>query len=305
LKAIDALTRGLVDYAGLFPPAGEGMRQALERYASYLRDEDRRALARFIVPVSRLGELEQHAEGLLPQDGASARWRLAALIPEDVALGIAAVNDFNRRHASPQRGGDAVVDVVELKATTEDEVTAQSRDLPGSLTAYFEIPISGSVETLVRAVGAAGHRAKVRTGGVTPAAFPAAEAVVDFIAACHRLRVPFKATAGLHHPLRGEYRLTYEPDSPKWMMYGYLNVFIAAALLHAGEGEPVAVEVLQECDPTAFVFGEDAIAWRDRRLTTTQIQASREFAISFGSCSFREPIDELAALTRTPARVSQ
>jgi hypothetical protein len=305
LKAIDALTRGLVDYAGLFPPAGEDMRHAVESYASYLRGDDRHALARFIVPVSRLTEFEEHAEGLVRRGGATGRWRLAVLIPGDVAEGVGEVSEFNRRHAAVSGGDGAIIDVVELKATTSDEVGAQSRDLPSSVTAYFEIPVSGSVEMLVDAVAATGHRAKIRTGGVTPDAFPAAEAVVDFIAACQRTGVPFKATAGLHHPLRGEYRLTYEPGSPKWMMYGYLNVFIAAALLHAGETESIAIGALEECEPSAFVFAEDALTWRDRRLTTAQIQASREFAISFGSCSFREPIDELAALTRTPTRISQ
>jgi hypothetical protein len=305
LKAIDALTSGLVDYAGLFPPAGEDMRHALESYASYLQGDDRRALARFIVPVSRLGELEQHAGALMRHGGEIGKWRLAVLIPGDVAEGMHEVDDFNRRHAAASLGDGAIIDVVELKATTSDEVGAQRRDLPASVTAYFEIPVSGGVETLVDAVAATGHRAKIRTGGVTPDAFPAAEAVIDFIAACQRARVPFKATAGLHHPLRGEYRLTYEPGSPKWMMYGYLNVFIAAALLYAGETESIAIAALEECEPSAFVFGADALTWRDRRLTTAQIQASREFAISFGSCSFREPIDELAALTRTSTRVSQ
>jgi len=46
-------------------------------------------------------------------------------------------------------------------------------------------------------------------------------------------------------------------------------------------------------------FPDDAIVWRDKRLDAGQIQASRAgFAISFGSCSFREPVDELESLAR-------
>ncbi|HST07500.1 MAG TPA: hypothetical protein VLJ83_04975, partial [Gemmatimonadaceae bacterium] len=145
----------------------------------------------------------------------------------------------------------------------------------------------------------AGRSAKIRTGGVTPDAFPPPVAVVAFIEECLRARVPFKATAGLHHPLRGEYRLTYESGSPTWTMYGYLNVFLAAVLLHSGESREVALQVLEESDPASFVFSENFLTWRGRRLTSAQVRAAREFAISFGSCSFREPIDELAALTRT------
>ena len=92
-------------------------------------------------------------------------------------------------------------------------------------------------------LSAAGARAKVRTGGVTEGAFPASHALARFIQSCADAGVPFKATAGLHHPLRGEYRLTYEPGSPHGMMFGFLNVFLAAAFArdrpHAeGTGAP-------------------------------------------------------------------
>jgi hypothetical protein len=82
-------------------------------------------------------------------------------------------------------------------------------------------------------------------------------------------------------------------------MYGFLNVFIAAALVYAGESEDNALAVLQEEDPVAFSFSDDAIAWRDKRVDAEQIRASRaDFAISFGSCSFREPVDEIESLAR-------
>jgi hypothetical protein len=80
-------------------------------------------------------------------------------------------------------------------------------------------------------------------------------------------------------------------------MYGFLNVFLAATLVYAGEAEDAALAVLQEEDPLAFSFSDDAIVWRDKRVDADQIQASRaNFAISFGSCSFREPVDELESL---------
>ncbi|MGZ3333625.1 MAG: hypothetical protein ACXU9O_16035, partial [Gemmatimonadaceae bacterium] len=99
--------------------------------------------------------------------------------------------------------------------------------------------------------------------------------------------------------VRGEYRLTYEPGSPKAMMYGYLNLFVAAALLYTGESEDTALAALEDDDPTAFSFSDDAIQWREERIALEQIVNFRSrFGISFGSCSFREPVDELASLTR-------
>jgi hypothetical protein len=297
-KAVDVLIAGLIDYAGLFPPAGEDMRTALEHYASYVKGPDSRALGRFIVPIARLTELEEAAADLMPKGNAARPWRLSALVADDIASAVKEMSRFNRDHASRSKGR-AIVDVVEMKATTRDQIHRQHHDLPPEFTAYFEIPLSGDMQSLVTAMAELHVRAKVRTGGVSANAFPPADKLADFIAACAHARVPFKATAGLHHPLRGEQRLTYEPDSEREVMYGFLNVFLASAMAYAGEIEDTIVAVLQETDPSAFVFGDSGIRWRNKTVTTEQIAAARsKFAIAFGSCSFREPVDELASLTR-------
>ncbi len=300
LKSVDALLANLVDYAGLFPPASEDMRPALENYATYVQSADLAALGRFIVPILRLTELEEAGTDLMPRGPRSEPWRLSVLVAEDVRAATEEMQKFNSRHSSRSGAGRAVIDVAELKASTVDEIGHQRRDLPPSFTAYFEIPITVDVSPLVKMMAKVGARAKVRTGGVTPEAFPPAEAIIDFMVACQREVVPFKATAGLHHAVRGEYRLTYEPESPKRMMYGFLNVFIAAGLLYSGENEETALAVLEETDPSAFRFEDDAIECRGKRITREQLLASRaEFAISFGSCSFREPVDELTHLARS------
>ncbi len=306
MKSVDALLSGLVDYAGLFPPASEDMRPALENYASYIQSPDRPALGRFIVPISRLNELEESARGIMPQRPGSEPWRLSVLVAEDVRSAGEEMLKYNGRHSSGSADGHAVIDVVELKASTVDEIGYQRQDLPPSFTAYFEIPITAEVPALVKTISRVGARAKVRTGGITPEGFPRARALADFIAACKRETVAFKATAGLHHALRGKYPLTYEPSSQSGMMYGFLNVFIAAALLYAGESEDTALTSLEETDPSGFRFDDDAIHWREKRISAPHIRAFRsEFAISFGSCSFREPVEELRYLTRKARSTDQ
>ncbi|HEV7593981.1 MAG TPA: hypothetical protein VGO33_03205 [Gemmatimonadaceae bacterium] len=298
LKAIAALLDGLVDYAGLFPPASEDMRPALEGYASYIASPEKNALGRFIVPLPRLKELEDAGADLFPRGRDSEPWRLSVLVADDVRAAGAEMLTFNRHHSSGSRAGHVVIDVVELKASTTGEIESQREELPRSFTAYFEIPTKGDVASLVKALARAGSRAKIRTGGVTPEAFPPAQEIIDFISACRGERVAFKATAGLHHPVRGTYKLTYEPNAPTGKMYGFLNVFMAATLAYAGETEDAALAVLQEEDPLTFSFADDAIVWRDKRIDVEQIQASRaDFAISFGSCSFREPVDEIESLS--------
>jgi len=305
VKSVDALLHGLVDYAGLFPPASEDMRPALENYASYFDGPDCQALGRFIVPVSRLAELERAGSDLMHRGKRAVPWRLSVLVAEDVRAASDEMQRFNQQHAAGSKNGHAVVDVVEMKATTPEQIQHQRRDLAQSFTPYFEIPLTGDVNALVGTMAGVRARAKMRTGGVTPESFPPAQSIVDFMLACQRNGVAFKATAGLHHPVRGEYRLTYDPDAAKGRMYGFLNVFFAAALLYSGDSEDTALAVLEEIDPSTFVFEDDAIQWRDKRVTADQMAAARSgFAIAFGSCSFREPVDELAVLT-THARASQ
>lgn len=301
MNAIDALLSGLVDYAGLFPPAGEGMRKALENFASYHEGQDRSALGRFIVPISRLKELEDSGRDLMPRGPGSEPWRLSVLVANDIRAVGEEMLRFNSRHSAGSKEGHAVIDVAELKTSSVDEVGQRRAELPAFITPYFEIPIKRDVSALVKAIARAGARAKVRTGGVTPESIPPAQKVIEFIAACRREAVAFKATAGLHHPIRGSYKLTYERDSPVGTMYGFVNVFVASVLIYSGESEGTAIAALEETDRNAFSFQDDAIIWREKCITTEQIETSRQkFAISFGSCSFREPIDELATLTHTP-----
>src|SRR5205807_3957517 len=118
----------------------------------------------------------------------------------------------------------------------------------------------------------AGSFAKVRTGGLTPEAIPSIEHVAAFIRACAERRLPFKATAGLHHPIRAEHPLTYDPDAPRTVMHGFLNVFLAAAFAWHGERE--IEPILAETDPAAFRF-DDRARWRDHSLDAAQVREAR------------------------------
>ena len=138
--------------------------------------------------------------------------------------------------------------------------------------------------------------AKIRTGGTTVDAFPRTASIARFVRRCLEAGVAFKATAGLHHPLRAEYRLTYEPHAPCGTMFGYLNVFLATALAVAGAPDEDIARVLEETDVGALVATDEQIAWRDRVLGAADLREARRWIRSFGSCSFREAVDELSAL---------
>jgi hypothetical protein len=155
---------------------------------------------------------------------------------------------------------------------------------------YCEVPRSE-----LDAVQSAGCFAKIRTGGVKPEAIPSVEHVAEFIRACADRRLAFKATAGLHHPVRSEQPLTYEPDAPRAVMHGFLNVFLAACF--AWHDQRHIEPILAETDLSAFHFAGDQVRWRGLVLDTIQVLDARtQFAHAFGSCSFDEPVHDLEAL---------
>ncbi len=146
----------------------------------------------------------------------------------------------------------------------------------------------------LESVKKAGAFAKIRTGGIVPDAIPSPDDIANFVLRCAELRLAFKATAGLHHPIPGPHPLTYAADAPIAMLHGFINVFLAAAFAWAGMRD--IHPLLEETDPCAFRFDESA-HWRDWSLTVDQIiEARRNFAHSFGSCSFTEPVESLQKL---------
>ena len=219
----EALLTGLIDYAGMFPPASLSLEEAVRNYESYARGEYSWILGRFIIPLARAHEVSH--------------------LPLSVL-------------------GDGPFDVVETKEIVE----------PNGRTVYVEGVAPSQL-------AGRGLRAKIRTGGVTPEAFPSAERIAQFIRECRDHHVAFKATAGLHHPLRCVKPLTYEANAPTGTMHGFLNVFLAAAIPDRAE------EVLLDNDFALSV-----------NLTRDEIAYMRTWAISFGSCSFEEPINDLKEL---------
>ncbi len=298
VEAAAVLLRDLIDYAGLFPPASLAMATSVANYDEYLRSEWNWILGRFVVPVARLAEFDE-AFGRLPTPTPGAdltNHRLSVLLGSDPVADVACIREFNARLASSSSGRRAVVESVEVKVAGPAEVKRLSGIIPAELATYFEIPLSSCAESIATVAGC-GRGAKIRTGGETAEKFPAPENVVEFIRLCAAANVAFKATAGLHHPLRSVHRFTHQPDSPSGVMHGFVNVFLAAAFLRAGMETKLAVQLLEEQSADAFHFDADGVVWREHRLGRREIAAARHgFAVSFGSCSFKEPIDDLTSL---------
>ena len=293
--ALRALLRAIVDYAGLFPPAGLDMPEAVHRYAAHRESAQAWMLGRFVVPAARLDEFFAAAAPLLRNTATAhaAPWHLTALVGPDTEADITRVLHVGD---GMSREG-AIIDAVEVRAISQAGVTALAAVLPRGLRAYVEIPVADEPEPLLAAIASAQLRAKIRTGGVTPELIPQPSDVARFLVGCAHHDVAFKATAGLHHPIRSEYPLTYEPGCGSATMFGFLNMFMAAALAHEGADHATVLEVLGEGDRDAFRFDGAAAHWRNCSVAAERLAHIRAtFATSFGSCSFDEPVEELAAL---------
>jgi hypothetical protein len=297
MASLRSFLSGIIDYAGLFPPAELDMRSAVRNYAEYRAGADHDLLGRFVVPSSRLGEFADASQGMLERGAGSVPWCLSVLVGDDLAEARKAMLEFTSTHMNNSDAGHALCDAVEMRARDEQQMVEAVKAFPRPLHQFFEISPEPGFERMLEIVAARRASAKLRTGGVTPDAFPSPETIVRFVAACNALGVPFKATAGLHHPLCGSYPLTYSTDAPRSTMYGYVNLFLASAFIRKGMAEPEARAVLEESRADAFLFRESGVSWRGNVLNRDDLRMTRSrLFLSFGSCSFREPVDEAREL---------
>lgn len=302
---------GLIDYAGLFPPAALGMPEAVKNYATYLAGEDAPALGRFICRTSRLPELSEHGGVVMPgtyatsgyteMAGIGDPWSVCAIIDGELLSCLDAIDAFNERHADAANG-QARVTAIEMRVGEVGDIDDALDEIPSDLSVAFELPrdavFGGDPRGFVAALAGGEACAKVRCGGVTADLIPPAEGVAAVINSCAIAEVAFKCTAGLHHPVRGERALTYDADAPRGVQHGFLNVFVGAMLVRTRAIEPGELpRVLNETDGSAFAFDDGGVSWRGRGVPTERVARCREtFSLGFGSCSFTEPLEGLRAL---------
>jgi hypothetical protein len=297
MATLRSFLSGIIDYAGLFPPAQLDMLSAVFNYSEYRRGVAHDLLGRFVLPSSRLAEFSDTSPSVLERGDRSVPWSLSVLVDGDLGEARKTILEFNSTHLSWSEGGHALCDAVELRARNEQDVIEASRAFPEPIRRFFEISPDEHARSLLRAVVAHRGSAKVRTGGVAQDAFPSSRAIVRFVAVCNELAIPFKATAGLHHALCGSYPLTYEAGSAFAKMYGFINLFLTSAFIRAGVTEDDACELLEESSAKAFSVHDAGVTWRSHELTRDDLCTTRDrLFLSFGSCAFGEPVDEARAL---------
>lgn len=292
MDSVRSLLSGAIDYAGLFPPAALSMPEAVINYATYRNSNYNWLLGRFVVSVARLTEFYESAADFISFDDEPA-WQVSVVSDENVMDTLQVINDFNASH-----GPAIVCDAVEIRANSPAFIEDTARQLPAGVSAYFEVPVDESMADLVATLSLTNQRAKIRTGGVTPDAFPKTMDIIRFVRVCLAANVLFKATAGLHHPIRCFRPLTYENNSPQATMHGFLNVFLMTGFAREGYRPALLNDVMEEEFEEVFRFEDQQVTWRDEfSLNLWQLERLRSHGIqSFGSCSFEEPVADLRKL---------
>jgi hypothetical protein len=292
LPSAHALLDGLVDYAGTFPPASLTLAGALAEYAQARQGPDAWLMGRLVVSVASLSDFERVAPNVMAEHETAVPWELSIILTTEPAQQLERVHGFNE-----QWRGKAQIASVEFGPVTVSQIAPLARAVPVGIEMFFETLIDADLDTRLHAIEGAGAAAKIRTGGVAAGVFPTPAGLVRFLSGADDAGVAFKATAGLHHALRGCYPLTYETGSETETMHGFLNLGVAAAIVRTGGTPQDAIDALVESSPEALEFGSEGLIWKGRALATAELADTRRcFFRSFGSCAFREPADELRRL---------
>lgn len=303
----------MIDYAGIYPPANLNLAQSLNNYLFYRLGEYRWMLNKLVVPAKKLSDLtnllkDVEIDSVISLSVIGSGGETSSQFTRSISEDIAMVDEFLSGNIEA-----ANVDVFEVKLPVEimeqdeaddmlDLMISTSSDLDLSLgkevPVYYEATLGEKHEEnilkVVENIASLNNRCgyKLRTGGAEALSFPTSEQIAFAIMTCAEFSVPMKFTAGLHHPIR------HFNDKVNSYMHGFFNVFGAGILAYTnGLDESELIEVLNDEDPDEFMFGENGFEWNEIEVTNEEIHEARsKLVVSYGSCSFDEPIDDLKVM---------
>ena len=303
-KSVHSFMNGLIDYAGLYPPANLALTPAIQNYAHYINCDDRWMLARFIIAAGRLTELNKPLMALFSAERPLSLSIICPHPPTDLNL----IAKFKTKH------GDKVsLDIIETKLPNAGHIEPYLVDVEAAfeksgltLRPYYELTFNDQwddrLESTIQALARHNEKGetavgfKLRCGGVKAHMFPTTTQVSRAIILCRDYNITMKATAGLHHPLR------HFNTSVNIKMHGFLNVFGGGMLAHVHHLTMAELQtIIAEENAAAFTFSANTFTWQNLAVNTAQIQSLRQTKLTtYGSCSFDEPREDLQTLGVLP-----
>ena len=282
----------IIDYAGIFPPAGLGSGAALANYKSYLSGPENWILGSLAWSCNTLSELTNL---LTPNDEI-----------ELALIGRPSTNWETWQDARLQDVED-VNNILEkcpglAAATYESRIDDLSRvtDALNSLRSlgketdiYIELPWDQPLDdALAELATEEWARAKFRTGGKTKDAYPSPVQLATVIKQCIDLEIEFKLTAGLHEPV------AHIDSSNGAFSHGFLNVLVATSAAFQDDASINEIaEILESSDPSLWSL-KSGLLYAGKTLSEDDLNNARSFFGSFGSCSITDPLMGLQRLQK-------
>ncbi|MBD0292755.1 MAG: hypothetical protein ICV70_04165 [Jiangellaceae bacterium] len=270
-----ALVTALVDDAALFPPGNAPMAQAVPDHLAHLTSWYAPVVGPFLCPASRV-----------PEAAAATPGPINVRIVADTGIGgiSPAVDTLASDDRLRLAGVEVPLPAEAPEAAARRAVAALDAALGGpdeSKPGYVEPARAPGWRAALEVLAESGYLAKLRTGGVTPDAFPHEAEVAEFVLGCLDLGVAFKCTAGLHRAVRH----TADDGTEQ---HGFLNVILAVAAGVDGADAASVTAVLAERD-------KDNVSNQLRGLDERRAGSVRRWLTSFGSCIVIEPVEDLLA----------
>jgi hypothetical protein len=278
-SAFPAFAKGLCDDAAIFPPGLAPLAEAVPAHVRHVNSPYAELVGPLVVSAAALEELA----GLVPVDGGD-RLDLTVTVPDgpsavpDVLTTVAALPVELRALEVPVPAPLGAAELVEA---------LEKADIDDAVEVFVEIPRDERRPEIIAALPGTRYKAKFRTGGVKAELYPDEAELAAAIKAVVDARVPYKATAGLHHAIRNT-----DPQTG-FEQHGFLNLLLATEAALNGAEEAELIRRLADRDGAA-------IAERVAALDPDQVTAVRAAFRSFGTCSISDPLTELVELGLLP-----
>lgn len=295
LDARTAAFAALIDYAGLFPPASRSMPDAFASYRTIRSGPRAWVGGRFLCRASQLPELAAVATATLTRR--ETPWEISVVFDLPAGESAAHAVDF-------QAEMDPVMTIAAVEAKLTEATAVELGSLLDAMLSvgtevvpFVEVDRSVSITAQVGLIADALRSrrrvggAKLRCGGETADLFPTSAEAAEFIMAATDQGLPFKATAGLHQPIR------HFDEDLGIERHGFVNILMAAALAVTGSDIMTIEAIITDTDPKAFSLAAAFATWRGHEVPGSALRRMRQTGfIAYGSCDFDEPTEALEHL---------
>lgn len=295
LDARTAAFASLIDYAGLFPPASESMDDAVASYRDARNGSTGWVAGRFLCKASSLTDLAGVATRMFV--AGEAPWQIGVIFDLPAGESASLAIDFHREMDPALVIASAEARLPEPTSHAVDSLITTMTTVNPDIVPFVEVDRSAGIAEQINLVAddLSGRRrtggVKLRCGGLTADLFPEPGEVAEFIASATDRHIAFKATAGLHKPIR------HFDEELGVHHHGFVNLVVASALGEAGMERSTVESVISETDAEAFVFGPATVSWRGHDVPGAAMRRMRHSGfVAYGSCDFDEPVEALASL---------